>query len=91
LTKILTGWWAARNAGVGSKGRWRAGVGLIARGEFSIIIAGLAGTAFEPQLAPLAAAYVLLMALSGPILTRVVEPIWDWNKRRRAAANSITS
>jgi CPA2 family monovalent cation:H+ antiporter-2 len=90
-TKILTGWWAAKQAGVGSKGRWRAGVGLIARGEFSIVIAGLAGTALEPQLAPLAAAYVLLMALSGPILTRVVEPIWNWNKNRRAETDPSTS
>lgn len=46
----------------------RAGLTLVARGEFSIVIAGI-GTGLEPQLKPLAAAYVLFMAVLGPILT----------------------
>jgi CPA2 family monovalent cation:H+ antiporter-2 len=71
LTKVLTGWWAARRAGVGGAGRWRAGVALVARGEFSIVIAGL-GAGLEARLVPLAAAYVLLLAVLGPILARVV-------------------
>ena len=45
---------------------------LIARGEFSIVIAGL-GSGVEPGLGPLSAAYVLLMAILGPILTRSVK------------------
>jgi len=44
---------------------------LVARGEFSIVIAGL-GSALEPQLEPLSAAYVLLLAILGPILARLV-------------------
>jgi monovalent cation:H+ antiporter-2, CPA2 family len=40
-----------------------------ARDEFSIVIAGL-GTAIEPRLGPLAAAYVLFMAILGPMLAR---------------------
>jgi CPA2 family monovalent cation:H+ antiporter-2 len=44
---------------------------LIARGEFSIVIAGLGvGAGLEPQLGPLTAAYVLLLAVLGPILAR---------------------
>src|SRR4029450_7849872 len=39
-TKVGTGWIAARRAGIGRRGRLRAGVALIARGEFSIVIAG---------------------------------------------------
>ena len=70
-TKILTGWWSARRAGVESAGRWRAGAALVSRGEFSIVIAGL-GAAREPRLGSLAAAYVLLLAVTGPVLTRVV-------------------
>jgi CPA2 family monovalent cation:H+ antiporter-2 len=35
-TKIATGWWAARRAGVGVTGRLRAGGALVARGEFSV-------------------------------------------------------
>src|SRR3984893_4251583 len=41
LTKVLTGYWAAGRAGVDRQGRIRAGMALIARGEFSIVIAGL--------------------------------------------------
>jgi len=71
LTKIGAGYWAARRQGVDPPGRWRAGVVLVARGEFSIVIAGL-GTGIEPRLGPFAAAYVLLMAIGGPILSRLV-------------------
>jgi CPA2 family monovalent cation:H+ antiporter-2 len=73
-TKLATGWWTARSAGVGSRGRWRAGAALVARGEFSIVIAGLAVSAgLEPELGPVAATYVLLLAVAGPILARVVD------------------
>ncbi len=41
LTKVLTGYWAARRTGVDRPGRLRAGMALVARGEFSIVIAGL--------------------------------------------------
>jgi monovalent cation:H+ antiporter-2, CPA2 family len=70
-TKVATGYFAARRAGIQGQGRWRAGAALIARGEFSIIIAGF-GAATEPQLGPIAAAYVLLLAIAGPILVRLV-------------------
>ncbi len=72
-TKLATGWWAARRAGIDSPGRWRAGAALVARGEFSIVIAGLGVSAgLEPRLGPLSAAYVLLLAVLGPILARFV-------------------
>jgi monovalent cation:H+ antiporter-2, CPA2 family len=70
LTKVLTGYWAARKAGLERQGRVRAGTALIARGEFSIVIAGL-GVGIEPQLGPLSAAYVLFLAILGPVLARV--------------------
>jgi CPA2 family monovalent cation:H+ antiporter-2 len=76
LTKVLTGWWAARRAKVDTLGALRAGAALIARGEFSIIIAGLGVSAgLEPQLGALSAAYVLFLAIVGPILARLIEPI----------------
>jgi CPA2 family monovalent cation:H+ antiporter-2 len=71
-TKILTGYWAAQRSGVDKKGRLRAGMSLVARGEFSIVIAGL-GAAAEPQLGPLAAAYVLFLVVLGPVLVRFVK------------------
>ena len=73
LTKVLTGWWAARRVGVDSVGGLRAGAVLIARGEFSIVLAGLGVAAGqEAQLGPFAAAYVLFLAVLGPILARVM-------------------
>ena len=74
LTKILTGWWAAQRGGIDVVGRLRAGAALVARGEFSIVIAGLGMSAdLEPQLGPLSATYVLFLASLGPILSRIVE------------------
>jgi CPA2 family monovalent cation:H+ antiporter-2 len=72
LTKVLTGYWAARRTGADPRGRLRAGMALVARGEFSIVIAGL-GAGFEPRLGPLSAAYVLFLAVLGPILARAVK------------------
>ncbi len=72
-TKMVTGWYAARQAGVGNRGRMRAGAALIARGEFSIVIAGIAvAGGVIAQLGPLVAVYVLLLALAGPLVARVV-------------------
>lgn len=72
LTKVATGYWAAGRKGTDRRGRLRAGAALTPRGEFSIVIAGL-GAAVEPALGPLSAAYVLFLAVLGPILTRAVE------------------
>lgn len=75
-TKIATGYWAARRAGISERGRWRAGGALVARGEFSIVIAGLAVTAgIEPSLGPLATAYVLILVVLGPLTARWTEPV----------------
>jgi K+:H+ antiporter subunit KhtU len=73
-TKALTGWRAAALAGCDAGERARAAAALIARGEFSIVLAGLAaGAGVEPRLAPLATAYVLIMAVSGPLLMHAVD------------------
>ena len=83
-TKAATGWWAAGRAGVGPTARIRAGAALIPRGEFSIVIAGLAVAAgLEPRLGPLAAAYVLLLAVLGPLAARGAEPLARYLRARR--------
>ncbi|MGF1661498.1 MAG: cation:proton antiporter, partial [Kineosporiaceae bacterium] len=67
-------------AGVGARGRVRAGAALVARGEFSIIIAGLAAPALGPEgvvLTALAACYVLILAVVGPLLMRAADPVAD--------------
>jgi CPA2 family monovalent cation:H+ antiporter-2 len=88
LTKLGTGWWAARRVGIGPLGRARAGAALVARGEFSIVIAGLAVgyAAVDEQLAALATTYVLLMAVIGPVAARLVEPAARWARTRRPSA-----
>ncbi len=76
-TKTFTGYRAAAAAGIGLPGRWRTGFALTPRGEFSIVIAGLAaGSGIEPRLAPLATAYVLLTVIAGPILARMTDAAW---------------
>ncbi|WP_238006651.1 cation:proton antiporter [Dactylosporangium sp. AC04546] len=83
-TKAATGWWAARRAGIGPLGRARAGIALTPRGEFNIVIAGLAVAAgLNDKIGPLAAAYVLILAVAGPILARSLEPVVRWRQRRR--------
>jgi monovalent cation:H+ antiporter-2, CPA2 family len=83
LTKVLTGWWAARRAGIAGPGRWRAGAALVARGEFSIVLAGLGvGAGLEAQLGPLAAAYVLFLAVFGPVAVRAIEPVLAATKKQ---------
>ena len=49
FTKVATGWYAAGRVGAAPKGRMRAGTVLIARGEFSIVIAALGS---EPRQRP---------------------------------------
>ncbi|WP_410585480.1 cation:proton antiporter [Amycolatopsis sp. lyj-108] len=68
-TKFATGWLAARRDGAARRGRIRAGTVLIARGEFSVVIVSLAGTA-SAALGPLVTAYVPILATAGPVLTR---------------------
>lgn len=71
LGKLVTGWAAAGTLGVAVPGRLRAGTVLIARGEFSIVIAALgADVAGGDDLVALTAAYVLLTAIAGPLLTK---------------------
>lgn len=84
VTKVATGWWAAERQGVGRLGRARAGAALIARGEFSIVIAGLAvaSGAITDELAALATAYVLLMAVFGPVAAKFAEPAMGFFLRR---------
>lgn len=82
LTKIATGWYAARRAGIKTAGRWRAGGTLVARGEFSIVIAGLA-VATQPQIGPLATAYVLILVIVGPLTARWTEPLARRLAKRR--------
>ena len=68
-TKVIVGWRAAALVGAGRDGQARAAVALIPRGEMSIVLASL-GAGAASQLEPLAAGYVLVLAIAGPVLMR---------------------
>ncbi len=75
VTKLATGWWSTRRLDLSAPNRLSAGVTLIARGEFSLVIAGMGMTAgVEPQLGALTAAYVLFSVLLGTVLTHAIQP-----------------
>jgi monovalent cation:H+ antiporter-2, CPA2 family len=76
VTKALTAWWSGARAGLGVRARLRAAGLLVARGEFSIVIGalGVAGGA-RSDLGPVTAAYVMALAILGPILARVADDL----------------
>lgn len=86
-TKFVTGWMAARTVATSTISRLRAGALLSARGEFSVIIAGLAATStlLPSDFQALVAGYILITATAGPILARFAEQVgWWWDQRPRA-------
>lgn len=75
-TKLLTGVRAARRVGAGRPGRLRAGSVLIARGEFSIVVAGLALAAgVDEPIGALAAGYVLLTVVLAAVSSRAADRV----------------
>ncbi|HWS38168.1 MAG TPA: cation:proton antiporter, partial [Actinoplanes sp.] len=74
--------------GIALPGRWRTGLALMPRGEFSVVIAGLAVVyGADAQLAPLATAYVLITVVTGPMLARLTDYAWfkELLRKRMAA------
>ena len=89
VTKVSTGWYAAKRVGAGERGRLRAGTALIARGEFSIVIAALGADLLDgPELGALAAGYVLVTAIIGPLAAKLADRIPI--PKRRVAAPATT-
>jgi monovalent cation:H+ antiporter-2, CPA2 family len=73
-SKIFSSLWIARREGLSKEGGIRAATTLLARGEFSIAIAGLGVVSgIEPDLGPVAVGYVLLLAVIGPIAAKVAD------------------
>ncbi|NTW05805.1 MAG: cation:proton antiporter [Peptococcaceae bacterium] len=86
LGNFSAGMIAGRNSGYSHKASTNIGLTITSRGEFSIILAGLAATAgLMPILQPFVALYVLLLAILGPLMTKeskliysVLSPIFKW-------------
>jgi len=68
---IAAGLLAGRSAGLSPRASTNIGVTIASRGEISIVVAKLAEAGgLLPFLQPLAALYVLILAISGPILAK---------------------
>lgn len=87
-TKFIGGWLIARRDGCDRGARARGGALLVARGEFSIVIAVIAVASGLEFVGPIAAAYVLILAVAGPLLVRLVEVA---SARSRASTSSPPS
>jgi monovalent cation:H+ antiporter-2, CPA2 family len=83
LTKFVGGALIARRSGLGRVGQARAGTLLIARGEFSIVIAVIATNSGLEEVGPIAAAYVLILAVLGPLIVRAQDA---FSERKTPAA-----
>lgn len=91
-TKIFTGYVAAKRVGVKRRGRWRAGVALIPRGEFSVVIATLAVAAgVEPRLGPLTACYVLLTIALAAAVQRLPDRLASGPRRSVKKRELVTT
>jgi CPA2 family monovalent cation:H+ antiporter-2 len=72
-TKFASAWFACRPYAIEPAGRVRAGASLVARGEFSIVIASLgASLAHGDDLGAVSAAFVFITAAAAPLIARFV-------------------
>lgn len=72
-TKLATGWLAAHKGGLSRANAVRLGAVLVARGEFSILIATIGVEAgLSPKLESLTTTYVMITAVLGSIAPRLV-------------------
>lgn len=73
-TKLVTGHVGGASVGLVPAAQRRAAMLLVPRGEFSIAIAGLAVSAgVDDRIATLTVGYVIVLAVIGPLLVRLVD------------------
>jgi CPA2 family monovalent cation:H+ antiporter-2 len=84
VVKIGGGWIAGRTSGLSKRGSLALGLTLIARGEFSIILAGIAVSVGEVRMGALLALLVLGLSLMGTMGLQYTNSITRWVFPRRA-------
>ena len=78
MGNFVAGMLAGRSAGLSPRASANIGLTIVARGEFSIIMANLGKAGgLLPTLQPFAALYVLILAILGPLLTMQSRPIYE--------------
>jgi CPA2 family monovalent cation:H+ antiporter-2 len=69
-SKLIGGWWIGARQGLSPAVRVNLGLTLSPRGEFSILVAAYGAAAGHPELLPLVAAVVIVLAIAGSLLTQ---------------------
>lgn len=95
IGNVVAGMIAGRKKGLSHKASLNIGLTIMARGEFSIIIANLGIAAgLAPMLKPFSALYVLILAILGPILAKdskriynSLNKIFKWTKPKEKVNN----
>lgn len=82
--KIAGGWWAGRRGGLSPRGSLSLGMTLIARGEFSIIMAGIAVSVGQAAVGAILALLVLALSLIGTVAMQFSPQVSRWMFPRRA-------
>jgi CPA2 family monovalent cation:H+ antiporter-2 len=81
--KVGGGWVAGRTGGLSQRGALSLGLMLVARGEFSIVLAGIALSAGLDRLASVLALLVLSLSLIGTVTLQYSPRITRWAFPRR--------
>jgi monovalent cation:H+ antiporter-2, CPA2 family len=95
---FVAGMISGRKAGLSHKASTNIGLTIMARGEFSIIVANLGITAgLNPILTPFTALYVLILAIAGPLMTKeskkiykYLNKIFKWSKEPKKKKIEVT-
>ncbi|MNP56517.1 K(+)/H(+) antiporter YhaU [compost metagenome] len=78
IANIVSGMMAGRKAGLSHKASSNIGLTVMARGEFTIIVANLGISAgLMPLLKPFSALYVLILAILGPLMAKESKHIYN--------------
>jgi CPA2 family monovalent cation:H+ antiporter-2 len=83
VVKVGGGWMAGRRSGLSQRGSLTLGLTLVARGEFSIILAGIAVSVGQERLGALLALLVLGLSLLGTAGLQYANQITRWAFPRR--------
>ncbi len=76
-TKLLTGHLAGKGYGLSKRARWRLGLSLLPRGEFSIVLATLAkGVSKTAPVDAITALYVLIIAVLGSMAMKYADALY---------------
>ncbi|MEC1473544.1 cation:proton antiporter [Bacillus haynesii] len=77
ISNFVAGMISGRKAGLSHKASTNIGLTIMARGEFSIIVANLGVAAgLNPILTPFTALYVLILAVSGPLMAKESKSVY---------------